>query len=269
MLHILALTAAFAAPTVDLPKLFDGELARIGPKTSVPILLPQTMPDEFDEYFPTGFGRERRWGLQLGAAKGCGGATACFIASFSGRKGGKPFGERRVKLGAAASGASSRLVRRVLLPARDRVEGARSDLLHLGQGGDPGDRGAGVQADGQLRHPPGPAPSYRPSSRTPSSSAPRWCASSWRTVRVTCARSLVRVVAEVAQQRVAEDDDPVRVVVARRRVALVEPVGRWRRPLSEITTGTCSSARSSRSGRSSSASRTSSSKSAGLRGRAP
>ena len=30
---------------------------------------------------------------------------------------------------------------------------------------------------------------HRPSSRTPSSSAPRWCASSWRTVRVTCARS--------------------------------------------------------------------------------
>ena len=30
---------------------------------------------------------------------------------------------------------------------------------------------------------------HRPSSRTPSSSAPRWWASSWRTVRVTCARS--------------------------------------------------------------------------------
>ena len=98
MLRILALTAALAAPTVDLPELFDGELDRIGPKTSVPILLPQTMPDEFDDYFPTGFGRERRWGLQLAAAKGCGGANACFIASFSGRKGGKPFGERRVKL---------------------------------------------------------------------------------------------------------------------------------------------------------------------------
>jgi hypothetical protein len=98
MLRILALTAAFAAPSVDLPDLFDAELDRIGPKTDVPILLPQSMPDEFDEYFPTGFGRERRWGLQLGAAEGCGGATACFIASFSGRKGGKPLGERRVKL---------------------------------------------------------------------------------------------------------------------------------------------------------------------------
>ena len=35
----------------------------------------------------------------------------------------------------------------------------------------------------------------------------------------------VGIVPEVAQQRVAEDDDPVRVVVARDRVALVEPVG--------------------------------------------
>src|SRR3954471_22962193 len=36
---------------------------------------------------------------------------------------------------------------------------------------------------------------------------------------------LVRVVPEVAAQRVAEDDDPVRVVVPRDPVALVEPVG--------------------------------------------
>jgi hypothetical protein len=98
MLRILALTAALAAPTVDLPGLFEGELDRIDPKTSVPILLPQRMPDEFDDYFPTGFGRERSWGLQLGAVRNCGGANACFIASFSGRKGGKPLGDRRVAL---------------------------------------------------------------------------------------------------------------------------------------------------------------------------
>jgi hypothetical protein len=98
MLRILALSAALAAPTVDLPQLFAGELQRIGPKTDVPILLPQSMPDDFDEYFPTGFGRERRWGLELGAAEGCGGATACFVASFSGRKGGKPLGHQRIRL---------------------------------------------------------------------------------------------------------------------------------------------------------------------------
>jgi hypothetical protein len=105
MLRILALSAALAAaPTVDLPELFADELPRIKARTSVPVLLPQTMPDEFDAYFPTGFGRERSWGLQLGAAKGCGGATACFIASFEGRKGGTPFGHRRVRLARGRAG---------------------------------------------------------------------------------------------------------------------------------------------------------------------
>jgi hypothetical protein len=98
MLRILALTAALAGPTVDVPKLLDAELDRIAPKTDVPILLPQRMPDEFEKYFPSGFGRARSWGLELGAAKGCGGATACFIASFRGREGGRPFGSRRVEL---------------------------------------------------------------------------------------------------------------------------------------------------------------------------
>jgi len=98
MLRILALSAALAAPTVDLPALFEDDIARIGPKTAVPILLPQTMPDESDEFFPSGSGRERRWELELGAVQGCGGATACFIASFSGKRGGTPSGPRRIEL---------------------------------------------------------------------------------------------------------------------------------------------------------------------------
>jgi hypothetical protein len=104
MLRFLALSAALAAPTVDLPELFADELPRITARTSVPVLLPQAMPDEFDDYFPSGFGRERRWGLQLGAAEGCGGATACFIATFSGRKGGTPSGPRRVRLARGRTG---------------------------------------------------------------------------------------------------------------------------------------------------------------------
>jgi hypothetical protein len=104
MLRILALSAALAAPTVDLPDLFAGELPRVKERTSVPVLLPQTMPDDFEDYFPTGFGRERRWGLQLGAVEGCGGATACFIATFEGRKGGKPFGRRTVALARGRTG---------------------------------------------------------------------------------------------------------------------------------------------------------------------
>ena len=45
-----------------------------------------------------GFGKPRRWGLQVGAVENCGGATACFIASFSARERGRPFGPRRVEL---------------------------------------------------------------------------------------------------------------------------------------------------------------------------
>jgi hypothetical protein len=98
MLRILALSAAMAAPTVDLPQLFADELDRIGPKTDVPILLPQSMPDDFEEYFPTGGGRERSWGLELGAAPNCGSATACFVASFKAHRRGKPFGRKTIAL---------------------------------------------------------------------------------------------------------------------------------------------------------------------------
>jgi hypothetical protein len=98
MLRLLALSAAFAAPTVDLPQLFADDLQRIDPKTDVPILLPQRMRDHFDDHFPTGFGREKRWGLQIGAAPNCGGATACFVASFQGSRRGRPFGRRTLAL---------------------------------------------------------------------------------------------------------------------------------------------------------------------------
>jgi hypothetical protein len=98
VLPVLALSAALVAPMIDLPELFAVELERIGPKTDVPILLPQRMPDRFEEYHPSGFGRKRSWGLQLGAVERCGGATACFIATFGADKGGTPFGPRRVRL---------------------------------------------------------------------------------------------------------------------------------------------------------------------------
>ena len=66
---------------------------------------------------------------------------------------------------------------------------------------------------------------HRPSSRTPelvgAQVVRQLVAHRPRDLRA----QLVRVVAEVAQQRVAEDDDAVRVVVARDAVALVEAVG--------------------------------------------
>jgi hypothetical protein len=104
MLRILALSAALAAPTIDVPELFADQLPKLKERSAVPILLPQRMPDRFDDHFPTGFGKPRRWGLQVGAVEDCGGATACFIASFSAREGGTPFGPRKVDLARGRTG---------------------------------------------------------------------------------------------------------------------------------------------------------------------
>ena len=98
MLHLLAVTAALAAPQVAVPPLFDDDLPSVKDKTEIAVLLPQTMPDLFDEYFPEASARRRSYDLDLGAAPGCGSATACFVATFTGRKGGQPSGRQRVEL---------------------------------------------------------------------------------------------------------------------------------------------------------------------------
>jgi hypothetical protein len=107
MLRVLALSAALAGATVqvDLPELFAGELPRVTARTGVPVLLPQRMPvDEDLERHTSGFGRERRWGLELASLPDCGSATACFTASFSGRRGGRPSGRRAVRLTGGRTG---------------------------------------------------------------------------------------------------------------------------------------------------------------------
>ena len=101
MLAALALSAALtgASVDVDLPALFADELPNVTARTDVPVLLPQRMPSEHERHVPSGFGGTRRWGLQIAAVPNCGGATACFIASFTGRRGGPgPSGAERVRL---------------------------------------------------------------------------------------------------------------------------------------------------------------------------
>jgi hypothetical protein len=104
MLRILALSAAFAAPAVNLPDLFAEQIPKVKDRSEIPVLLPETMPDQFDEYFPSVSARTKRWDLDVGAAPDCGSATACFVAAFTGRRGGQPFGKRAVDLAEGRSG---------------------------------------------------------------------------------------------------------------------------------------------------------------------
>jgi hypothetical protein len=106
MPHLLALAAVLAAPTVevDLPEVFSAVLPRVTARTDVAVLLPQSMPSDAEDHVPSGFGRPRRWGLQLASIPDCGSATACFVASFTGREGGRPSGARRVRLARGRTG---------------------------------------------------------------------------------------------------------------------------------------------------------------------
>ncbi len=54
--------------------------------------------------FAEGSSRHGRYNLELGAARGCHGATACFIASFSGVRGGTPGFKRTVSLAREITG---------------------------------------------------------------------------------------------------------------------------------------------------------------------
>jgi hypothetical protein len=104
MLAPLLAALALAGPSADLNALFAETLPAVKAKTSIPVLLPDTMPSDYDALYSSGAGSRREYSIGLAAAPGCGGATACFVADFSARKGGAPFGRGKVTLAGGRHG---------------------------------------------------------------------------------------------------------------------------------------------------------------------
>src|SRR5215210_4643569 len=78
--------------SIDLLKAFHAQLPKIRRATTVPVLLPRTMPLAGREHFrvyATGGATRKGWDLELAAAPRCGGANACFVASFTAEHDGK------------------------------------------------------------------------------------------------------------------------------------------------------------------------------------
>jgi hypothetical protein len=95
---LLAAPPALAAP-VDVPAALGPTLARVDARTPLAILLPDTLELDFDgTVHASGAGSARRWSLSLAGAPSCGGATACFLASFTAERGGTPAFRTRVRL---------------------------------------------------------------------------------------------------------------------------------------------------------------------------
>ena len=91
------LAAAFAAIAL-LPGVLTDTVTEVKQQTPIPILLPDSLPTDTEEVYPYGGGSAKEYALGVSSAPDCGGATACFEASFTAEHGGKPFGRGKVTL---------------------------------------------------------------------------------------------------------------------------------------------------------------------------
>ena len=91
------LAAAFTSIAL-LPGLLTGTVDTVKTQTPLPVLLPSNFYSDFDPLYPYGGGTKKSYDIGVAAAPDCGGATACFAASFTGEKGGTPYGRGKVTL---------------------------------------------------------------------------------------------------------------------------------------------------------------------------
>jgi hypothetical protein len=95
---LVTASPALASP-VDVPGTLGATLARVDARTPLAIPLPDTLDLDFDgTVYASGTGGRRAWSFALAGAPSCGGATACFLASFTAERGGAPAFRTRVRL---------------------------------------------------------------------------------------------------------------------------------------------------------------------------
>ena len=104
LLAAAAPAASGATRSVDLPRLFATQLERARVQTEVPLLLPQTMTSGFRRLYPEGRARPNAWRFDIGAARDCNQATACFVAEFKAVRDGRPSGRRTIRLNRGRTG---------------------------------------------------------------------------------------------------------------------------------------------------------------------
>ena len=102
---LLAPATALAATYVfDIPELVEKPLVAVKKATNIPVLLPSQMTTEQRRLFSEGRGRANRYEFEIGAVRHCGTATACHVAGFRARKGGKPSATKKVDLTGGRTG---------------------------------------------------------------------------------------------------------------------------------------------------------------------
>jgi len=94
-----ALAAGPAPRSVDLLRTFGPRVAKVKAATTVPILLPRTLPlGGRYKLYSGGSGARTTSLFSLEGAPNCLGANACFVATFAGRRGGRLPGRPNARL---------------------------------------------------------------------------------------------------------------------------------------------------------------------------
>jgi hypothetical protein len=100
-----ALLLAAGADARTLPSLFARQIRAINAAPHAPaVLLPRSMPLDAPHLYPSGGPSGHSYDLEIGGAKGCGGADACFIADFTASRAHSVFGKRVTVKGASRAG---------------------------------------------------------------------------------------------------------------------------------------------------------------------
>ena len=93
---------AFGATTGGSANVIDafGKQIAAVDKTTVPVLLPSKLPfgGQVPKLYPSGSATRSSYSLVFAGAPKCGGANACFLASFEGKRGGKLPGKANLRL---------------------------------------------------------------------------------------------------------------------------------------------------------------------------
>jgi len=96
---LLVAAPAADAKVYDVPAELGSQLRKVAKRSDVPVRVPRRIDLDFDgRTYASGVGSRRSWSLSLAGAPNCGGATACFLATFSGQRAGRPGFRRTVEL---------------------------------------------------------------------------------------------------------------------------------------------------------------------------
>jgi hypothetical protein len=101
-LTALSAASAFASATgnANVIDAFGRQIPAVDKKTTVPVLLPSLLPfaAKVPKLYPSSSATKNAYSLVFSGAPNCGGANACFLASFEGKRGGKLPGKSNLKL---------------------------------------------------------------------------------------------------------------------------------------------------------------------------